>query len=207
MAGLASKPHLWEMADSERNSESEKEARLGLRVSENLLDARTVLIFGEVNTALAERVSAQLLSLNAENSKPIRVVLHSQGGHVEAGYTIFDVIRSIDAEVKMIGTGWVVSAGALIYVAAPRERRVCLPNTRFMLHQPLGGVGGPASDVEIEAAQILGLRQRLNELFARETGQDYEKIERETERNLWLSASEARAYGLVSRVIERLSDA
>ena len=195
------------MADSDRNAESEKEARLGLRVSENLLDARTVLIFGEVNTALAERVSAQLLSLNAENSKPIRVVLHSQGGHAEAGYTIFDVIRSVDAEVKMIGTGWVVSAGALIYVAAPRERRVCLPNTRFMLHQPLGGVGGPASDVEIEAAQILGLRHRLNELFAQETGQDYEKIERETERNLWLSASEARAYGLVSRVIERLSDA
>jgi ATP-dependent Clp protease protease subunit len=195
------------MADSERTAESEKEARLGLRVSENLLDARTVLIFGEVNTALAERVSAQLLSLNAENSKPIRVVLHSQGGHVEAGYTIFDVIRSVDAEVKMIGTGWVVSAGALIYVAAPRERRVCLPNTRFMLHQPLGGVGGPASDVEIEAAQILGLRHRLNELFAHETGQDYEKIERETERNLWLSASEARAYGLVSRVIERWSEA
>jgi ATP-dependent Clp protease protease subunit len=195
------------MADSERTADSEKEARLGLRVSENLLDARTVLIFGEVNTALAERVSAQLLSLNAENSRPIRVVLHSQGGHVEAGYTIFDVIRSVDAEVKMIGTGWVVSAGALIYVAAARERRVCLPNTRFMLHQPLGGVGGPASDVEIEAAQILGLRQRLNELFAQETGQDYEKIERETERNLWLSASEARAYGLVSRVIERLSDA
>ncbi|MEO8178470.1 MAG: ATP-dependent Clp protease proteolytic subunit [Deltaproteobacteria bacterium] len=195
------------MPDSDRSAESDKDARLGLRVSENLLDARTVLIFGEVNTALAERVSAQLLCLNAESSRPIRVVLHSQGGHVEAGFTIFDVIRSVEAEVKMIGTGWVVSAGALIFVAAPPERRVCLPNTRFMLHQPLGGVGGPASDVEIEAAQIIGLRHRLNELFARETGQDYEKIQRETERNLWLSASEARAYGLVSRVIERLSEA
>jgi len=195
------------MPDSDRHAENEKDARLGMRVSETLLDARTVLIFGEVNTALAERVSAQLLSLNAENSRPIRVILHSQGGHVEAGYTIFDVIRSVDAEVKMIGTGWVVSAGALIFVAAPPERRMCLPNTRFMLHQPLGGVGGPASDVEIEAAQISGLRQRLNELFSRETGQPYEKIQRETERNLWLSASEARAYGLVSRVIERLADA
>jgi ATP-dependent Clp protease protease subunit len=195
------------MPDSDRHAENEKDARLGMRVSETLLDARTVLIFGEVNTALAERVSAQLLSLNAENSRPIRVILHSQGGHVEAGYTIFDVIRSVDAEVKMIGTGWVVSAGALIFVAAPPERRMCLPNTRFMLHQPLGGVGGPASDVEIEAAQITGLRQRLNELFSRETGQPYEKIQRETERNLWLSASEARAYGLVSRVIERLADA
>jgi ATP-dependent Clp protease, protease subunit len=195
------------MPDPDRSTESEKEARLGLRVSESLLDARTVLIFGEVNTALAERVSAQLLSLNAENSRPIRVVLHSQGGHVEAGFTIFDVIRSVDAEVKMIGTGWVVSAGALIFVAVPPERRLCLPNTRFMLHQPLGGVGGPASDVEIEVTQITGLRHRLNELFARETGQAYEKIQRETERNFWLSASEARAYGLVSRVIERLSEA
>jgi len=195
------------MPDPERKPESEDGPRFGLRVSENLLNARTVLIYGEINTALAERVSAQLLSLSAESSRPIRVLVHSQGGHVEAGYTIFDVIRAIEPPVKMIGTGWVVSAGALIFVAAPPEQRMCLPNTRFMLHQPLGGVGGPASDVEIEAAQITALRQRLNELFAGATGQDYEKIQRETERNLWLTASEARAYGLVSRVIQQLSEA
>lgn len=181
--------------------------RLGSRVTDNLFNSRTVLIFGEITSALAERVAAQLLSLSAESSLPVRVLLHSQGGHVEAGDTIFDVIRSIEPEVRMIGTGWVVSAGALIYVAARREHRVCLPNTRFMLHQPLGGVGGPASDVEIEAAQIMALRQRLNRLFARETGQALEKVERETERNLWMTAQEARDYGLVSRIVERIGDA
>jgi ATP-dependent Clp protease protease subunit len=181
--------------------------RFGQRLTDNLFNSRTVLIFGEITSALAESVTAQLLGLSQESSRPIRVLIHSQGGHVEAGDTIFDVIRSIEPEVKMIGTGWVVSAGALIYVSARRENRVCLPNTRFMLHQPLGGVGGPAADVEIEAAQIIALRQRLNRLFASETGQSVEKLERETERNLWLTASEARDYGLVSRVVQRIADA
>jgi ATP-dependent Clp protease protease subunit len=196
------------MTDFDRKTPPEPELpRLGSRVTDNLLNSRTVLIFGEITSALAEKVAAQLLSLSEESSLPIRVLLHSQGGHVEAGDTIFDVIRGIEPEVKMIGTGWVVSAGALIYVAARRDNRVCLPNTRFMLHQPLGGVGGPASDVEIEAAQIMSLRQRLNRLFARETGQAIDKVERETERNLWMTANEALDYGLVSRVVERIGDA
>jgi ATP-dependent Clp protease, protease subunit len=196
------------MTHFDRKTAAEPELpRLGSRVTDNLFNSRTVLIFGEITSALAESVAAQLLSLSAESTLPIRVLLHSQGGHVEAGDTIFDVIRSIEPEVKMIGTGWVVSAGALIYVAARRDNRVCLPNTRFMLHQPLGGVGGPASDVEIEAAQIMALRHRLNRLFASETGQTVEKIERETERNLWMTASEARDYGLVSRIVERFGDA
>jgi ATP-dependent Clp protease, protease subunit len=196
------------MTQFDRKTPPEPELpRLGSRVTDNLFNSRTVLIFGEITSALAERVAAQLLSLSEESPQPIRVLLHSQGGHVEAGDTIFDVIRSIEPEVKMIGTGWVVSAGALIYVAARRDNRVCLPNTRFMLHQPLGGVGGPASDVEIEAAQIMALRQRLNRLFAHETGQAIDKVERETERNLWMTANEARDYGLVSRVVERIGDA
>jgi ATP-dependent Clp protease protease subunit len=196
------------MFDFARKAPTEPEPpRLGQRVTDNLFNSRTVLIFGEITSALAENVTAQLLGLSQENSQPIRVIIHSQGGHVEAGDTIFDVIRSIEPEVKMIGTGWVVSAGALIYVSARRENRVCLPNTRFMLHQPLGGVGGPAADVEIEAAQIIALRQRLNRLFSREAGQPFEKVERETERNLWMTASEAKEYGLVSRIVERFADA
>jgi ATP-dependent Clp protease protease subunit len=181
--------------------------RFAPRVTENLFNSRSVLIFGEITSALAENVTALLIGLSEENSRPIRVILHSQGGHVEAADTIFDVIRSIEPEVKMIGTGWVVSAGALIFVAARPENRVCLPNTRFMLHQPLGGAGGPASDVEIEAAQIIALRRRLNHLFAKATGQAYEKIERETERNFWMTAGEARDYGLVSRIVEHLNAA
>lgn len=167
----------------------------------DLYGARTVLIFGEVDTALAERVSAQLLALAASGPEPIKVLLHSPGGHVEAGDTIHDVLRYIGAPVLILASGWVASAGALIYVAVPRERRLALPNTRFMLHQPLGGAGGPASDVEIEARQILLMRARLNRIFADATGQPYEKVLRDTDRNHWLTAEEAVAYGLVSRIV------
>lgn len=165
------------------------------------------MIFGEVNTALAESVSAQLLALAAAGPEPIKVLLHSPGGHVEAGDTIHDVIRCVVPEVHMVASGWVASAGALIYVAAPLRHRVALPNTRFMLHQPLGGAGGPVSDVEIEARQILLMRERLNRIFADATGQPYDKILRDTDRNHWLSAEEAVAYGLVSRVVEKAFDA
>ncbi|HKO93734.1 MAG TPA: ATP-dependent Clp protease proteolytic subunit, partial [Polyangiaceae bacterium] len=163
---------------------------------------RTVLIFGEVTTALAESVSAQLLALAERSTDPIRIVIHSQGGHVESGDTIHDVIRFIAPEVRILGTGWVASAGALIFAAARRENRFALPNTRFLLHQPLGGVGGPASDVEIEVRQILEMRQRLNGIFARATGQTLEKITSDTERNHWLNAEEACAYGLVGSIVE-----
>jgi ATP-dependent Clp protease, protease subunit len=171
-------------------------------VREQLFAARTVLVFGEVNTALAEKVCAQLLALAERGSDPIRVVIHSQGGHVEAGDSIHDVIRFVAPEVRILGTGWVASAGALIYAAARREHRFALPNTRFLLHQPLGGVGGPASDVEIEARQILLMRARLNAIFARATGQPLDKISSDTERNHWLNAEQARDYGLVGSVID-----
>jgi ATP-dependent Clp protease protease subunit len=170
-----------------------------------LFAARTVLVFGEVDTRLARSVSAQLLALAAGGDAPIRMVVHSQGGHVEAGDTIHDVVRAIAPDVLMIGTGWVASAGALIYAAARKENRFALPNTRFLLHQPLGGMGGPASDVEIEAIQMVKMRERLNRLFAEATGQAYERIVRDTERNFWMTASEAHEYGLVHRVVERLS--
>ena len=174
--------------------------------AEHLFAARTVLVFGEVTAELAESVAAQLFSLAALGSQPIRVVINSPGGHVEAGDTIHDVIRFVEPEVRVLGTGWVASAGALIYAAADRENRFALPNTRFLLHQPLGGVRGPASDIEIEAAQILAMRERLNRIFARATGQPYEKVSGDTERNHWMTAEQAKAYGLVGRIIERQAD-
>src|SRR6478735_9557202 len=176
-------------------------------VERRLYESRTVLLFGEITMALAERVSAQLLALASENQRPIRVLINSPGGHVESGDTIYDVLRFIDAEVTIVGTGWVASAGALIYTAVPRERRLSLPNTRFMLHQPSGGAGGPASDIEIEALQILAVRTRLNRIFAEATGQSLEKIARDTDRNHWLSAEEAVSYGLVGRIVENASEA
>jgi ATP-dependent Clp protease protease subunit len=172
------------------------------RVADQLIDARTVLVFGEITSELARATCAQLLALSAKSSAPIRLLIHSQGGHVEAGDTIHDVIRFIEPEVIMIGSGWVASAAALIYVAAERVRRYALPNTRFLLHQPLGGVRGPASDIEIETAQVLAIRERINAIFARATGQSPERIARDTERNHWLSASKAIDYGLVGSIID-----
>jgi ATP-dependent Clp protease protease subunit len=176
------------------------------RAADALYAARTILVYGEVSTRLARTVSAQLVALAASSDAPIRMIVHSPGGHVEAGDTIHDLVRAVAPDVTMIGTGWVASAGALIYAAAKKENRYALPNTRFLLHQPLGGMGGRASDIEIEADQIVQMRERLNRIFARATGQAYEKIVRDTERNFWMSAKEACDYGLVHRVVERLSD-
>ena len=170
-------------------------------VQQALYKARTVLIFGEVDMKMAERVSAQLLALAAEGKDDIRVVVNSPGGHVESGDTIHDMIRFVGPRVKMIGSGWVASAGAHIFLGAEKANRFCMPNTRFMLHQPSGGTMGRASDIAIEAKEIIRMRQRLNETFARETGQTLEKITRDTERNYWMSAEEAVAYGLAGKVI------
>ncbi len=185
-----------------QQAEIPEKSALSPLVREHLFASRTVLVFGEVTTALAESVAAQLLALADRSGDPIRMVIHSQGGHVESGDTLHDVIRFIAPTVRILGTGWVASAGALIFAAAEREQRYALPNTRFLLHQPLGGVGGPASDVEIEARQVLAMRHRLNGIFARATGQTPERITRDTDRNHWMTAEEAREYGLVGSIVE-----
>jgi ATP-dependent Clp protease protease subunit len=192
-------------ASAEKTEKAEKDGPWSL-VREHLFAARTVLVFGEVTMALAESVSAQLLALAERSQDPIRLVINSPGGHVESGDTIHDLIRFIGPSVHILGTGWVASAGALIFAAARRENRLALPNTRFLLHQPLGGVGGPAADVEIEARQILAMRERLNALFARATGQTLEKIARDTERNYWMTAKEAKEYGLVGSIVESAAE-
>ncbi|AOX18012.1 ATP-dependent Clp protease proteolytic subunit [Kozakia baliensis] len=173
-----------------------------------LFEQRKVLIFGGINDKIARDVTGRLLALAGASDKPIDVYVNSPGGHVESGDTIHDMIRFVDsvAPINMIGTGWVASAGALIFAAGRPERRVCLPNTRFLLHQPMGGVRGPATDIDIEAREIIKMRERLNRLFARETGHSYEKIAKDTDRNYWMSAEEAIEYGLVNRVIHKMSD-
>ena len=175
-------------------------------VTERLLRARTIIISGEINQKLAATVMGHLLAMASESDEDITVYINSQGGHVEAGDTIHDMLRFVTPRVRIVGTGWVASAGALIYVAVPREQRYCLPNTRFLLHQPAGGAGGSASDIEIEAREILRMRDRLNKIFARETGQSIERIEEDTHRNFWLGAEAALRYGLVGRIIEQATD-
>ncbi len=175
-------------------------------VAERLFEARTVVITGEVNQKLAASVMSQLLALTSESNDDITIFVNSQGGHVESGDTIHDMIRFVEPRVRMVGTGWVASAGALIYVSVPKEDRFSLPNTRFLLHQPSGGAGGAASDIEIEAREILKMRDRLNRVFARETGQTLEQIEEDTRRNFWLDAESAVDYGLVGKIIQKQSE-
>jgi ATP-dependent Clp protease, protease subunit len=172
-----------------------------------LLRQRKVLVFGAIDDKVARDVTGRLLAL-AVDRKPIDVYVNSPGGHVESGDTIHDMIRFVDAiaPVRVIGTGWVASAGALIFLAGAKDRRFCLPNTRFLLHQPMGGVRGPATDINIEAMEIIKMRARINRIIARETGQTLEKVESDTDRNYWMSAEEAVAYGMVSRIITDLRE-
>lgn len=176
-------------------------------IAERLFQARQIIISSDISQKLAERVTAQLLAMSAADAeKPITLFLNSQGGHVEAGDTIHDMIRFVKPPVRIVGTGWVASAGALIYVAVPLAQRYCLPNTRFLLHQPAGGAGGTAADIAIEAREIVKMRERLNAIFARETGQTVAQIEEDTHRNFWLGAEEAKGYGLVGTIIASQDD-
>lgn len=167
-----------------------------------LLKQRTILIYGEINQDLAKSVTEQLLYLSAVSDDPITMFINSQGGHVESGDTIHDVIRFIKPKVKMIGTGWVASAGITIYLAADKKDRYSLPNTRYMIHQPAGGVQGQSTEIQIEAKEILRMRKRVNKLIAKATGQTLEQNEKDTDRNFWLSAEEAKDYGIVGKIIE-----
>lgn len=191
------------------NNEKEKnenEKELPNLTLEKLLKTRTIIISGEINQALAERVSAQLLILEEISNEPIKIFLNSQGGHVEAGDTIHDMIKFVKPRVIMIGTGWVASAGITIYLAADKENRYSLPNTRYMIHQPLGGFNGQATDIGIEAKEILRVRKRINTIISEATGQTIEKVNKDTDRNYWLNSNEALEYGIVNKIISSHSE-
>ena len=177
------------------------ELPLGKEAEANLFKSRSIFIYGGITQELAQKVCSQLVALAAASDEDIRVFVSSPGGHVESGDSIHDMIKFIKPKVWMIGTGWVASAGALIYVSVPKEQRLCLPNTRFLLHQPSGGTRGMASDIEIQAREIIKMNERLNRIFAEATGQPVEKIARDTDRDYWLSAEDAIGYGLVSRIV------
>jgi ATP-dependent Clp protease protease subunit len=175
-------------------------------IRERLFKSRTLIISGGIDQQLVSNVIGQLLAMSAVSDEPINMFINSQGGHVESGDTIHDVVRFIKPRVRMIGTGWVASAGALIYVAAEREDRYALPNTRFLLHQPAGGAGGTAADIAIEAHEIIRMRERINRIFARQTGQTIERIESDTHRNFWLDATSGMEYGLVGKIIHSIDE-
>jgi ATP-dependent Clp protease protease subunit len=176
------------------------------KIFDRLFQSRTVLLHGEVDSRLAQTITAQLLALAAEGDEPITLFIHSEGGHVEAGDSIHDIVRFVKPKVRMVGTGWVASAGTHIYLAAAKKDRFCLPNTRFMIHQPLGGIGGRATDIRIEAEEILKARERLNKTIADATGQPLERVEKDTDRNYWMSPEEALEYGIVGKIIKSSSE-
>ena len=191
---------------NEEDDDKSKELPLGKETEANLFKSRSIFIYGGITQELAQKVCTQLVALAAASDEDIRVYVNSPGGHVESGDSIHDMIKFIKPKVWIIGTGWVASAGALIYVSVPKEQRLCLPNTRFLLHQPSGGTRGMASDIEIQAREIIKMNQRLIKIFSKATGQSEEKIAKDIDRDYWLSAEEAKNYGLVSRIIESQSD-
>jgi ATP-dependent Clp protease, protease subunit len=170
-------------------------------LSEKMMETRTIILSGEVDKELAEKIVTQLLLLEAAGDDPIKVFIDSPGGDVDAGFAIFDMMRFVKPDVYTIGMGLVASAGALILLAAPKERRVAMPNSHYLIHQPLSGIRGVATEIEIHAKELEKLRVKLNNLISMETGQDISKVEKDTDRDFWMNAEEARAYGLISRVI------
>ncbi|MDA9471573.1 ATP-dependent Clp protease proteolytic subunit [Enterococcus sp. 5H] len=185
----------------DENEEKEEQQQPNVFMKK-LFEERTILIYGEINQDLAREVTSQLLLLSAMGDEPIKIFINSQGGHVEAGDTIHDMIKFVKPEVIVVGTGWVASAGITIYLAAEAKNRYSLPNTRYMIHQPAGGVQGQSTEIQIEAKEIIRMRERVNRLIAAATGQTYEKIAKDTDRNFWMSAEEAKDYGMVSKIIQ-----
>ncbi|ULQ59004.1 ATP-dependent Clp protease proteolytic subunit [Brucepastera parasyntrophica] len=192
--------------DDDENEENGRNREPEDIVSRKFLDTRQILLSGEINKVLAERIVRQLLVMEADSSDPIKIFIDSPGGDADAGYAIFDMIRFINAPVYTIGMGLVASAGSIILLAAERERRFGLPNSHFLIHQPLSGIKGVATEIEIHALELEKMRTKINELISKETGQGLEKVSKDTDRDFWMNAAEAKDYGLISGMITTRGD-
>ena len=188
------------LEDDDENTEKTNSSNID-PLAMRMLKTRTILISGEINKELAEKTIRQLLLLEDMNNDPIRIFIDSPGGDADAGYAIFDMIRFVKPQVWTIGMGLVASAAAIIQLAAPKERRVGLPNSHYLIHQPLSGIRGVATDIEIHAKELEKLREKINALIAQETGTPATQVEKDTDRDYWMSADEAVSYGLISKVI------
>ncbi|MDG2421685.1 MAG: ATP-dependent Clp protease proteolytic subunit [Gammaproteobacteria bacterium] len=194
------------VSESEGTDKGKKGISPSSFMEEKLFKSRSVTIFGEINEKLARSVTERLLSLASESDQPISLYVSSPGGHVESGDVVYDMIKFIKPVVKVIGTGWVASAATTIYLAAEKENRYALPNTRFLIHQPLGGSRGDATDIAIQADQIVRTKARINQLIANETGQPLDRVAKDTDRDFWMTVDEAIEYGIVSKVIKSIDE-
>ena len=187
---------------SEKESDIKSDSRDVAFIDEKLFKSRSLTIFGEINDKLARSITERLLALAAESDDPITLYISSPGGHVESGDVVYDIIKFIKPSVRVIGTGWVASAATTIYLAADKDKRFALPNTRFLIHQPLGGSRGDATDIAIQAEQIVRTKARINQLISKETDQPLDRVAKDTDRDYWMTVEEAVSYGIVSKVIE-----
>ena len=190
--------------DEEEDEDDKKKEKDGPDpLAEKFLKTRQILLSGEINEENAEKVVRQLFILEADSDKPIYIFIDSPGGDVDAGFAIFDAIRFVNAPVYTIGMGLIASAAALILLAAPKERRLGLPHSHYLIHQPSSGMKGVATDIEIHAMEIAKTKAKINEIIAGETGTPLDKVTKDTDRDYWLTADESVSYGLISRVITR----
>jgi ATP-dependent Clp protease protease subunit len=191
--------------DDEEEKGEEKQSGQDPLMSK-MLKTRTIILSGEINKDLAERTIRQLLLLEDMGEDPIKLFIDSPGGDADAGYAIFDMIRFVKPPVMIVGMGLVASAAAIILLASPREQRIGLPNSHYLIHQPLSGIRGVATDIEIHARELEKLREKINRLIADETGQDFGQVGKDTDRDYWMNADEAVKYGLITRVISSRND-
>jgi len=189
---------LFRLEEEENQGENKKSES---NLIEKILKTRNILLSGEINKSLAERIIRQLILLEDQGEEPVKVFIDSPGGDADAGFAIFDMMRFVKPEVIIIGMGLVASAAAIILLAAPKERRIALPNSHYLIHQPLSGMRGVATEIEIHAKELDKLRRKINKLIAEETGQKMEKVEKDTDRDYWMNAEEALEYGLISKII------
>jgi ATP-dependent Clp protease, protease subunit len=190
------------LADDEKNSKDKDKEGSSSMMEGLSMKTRFVYVFGGINDKVARATCERLLILAEQSDKPINMLISSPGGHVESGDAIHDMIKFIGVPVNTIGSGWVASAGTHIFLAAPKERRMCLPNTRFMIHQPSGGAGGQATDIAIQAKEIVKTRERIAQTVADATGKPLAKVLEDIERDYWMSPKEAIEYGILSKVIK-----
>tara|TARA_R110002073_G_scaffold261072_1_gene423910 strand:+ start:280 stop:873 length:594 start_codon:yes stop_codon:yes gene_type:complete len=195
-----------EVNSPEEDKKQDKSSGKSGFIDEKLFKSRAITIFGEINDKVARSVTERLLALAADSDEPISIYVSSPGGHVESGDVVYDMIKFIAPTVRVIGTGWVASAATTIYLAADKANRFSLPNTRFLVHQPSGGSRGDATDIAIQAQEIIKMRARINQLIADETGQPLERVAKDTDRDFWMSAQEALDYGIVGKIVKSVAE-
>ncbi|MBQ9630220.1 MAG: ATP-dependent Clp protease proteolytic subunit [Treponema sp.] len=191
----------------DEETDEKKKAEIPDPLTEKFLKTRQIILSGEINKDLADKIVRQLLVLEADSDKKtIYMYIDSPGGDVDAGFAIFDMIRFVKSPVMLIGMGLIASAAALVLLAVPKEKRVGLPNSRYLIHQPMSGMRGVATDIEIHAKELEKTHSKLNQIIADETGTSVEQVAKDTDRDHWLDAEEAVSYGLISRVVKTRAD-